>query len=298
MRRFLILTLMAGLLAGCAPWLGLEKVSIGMTKAEVLAQLGTPTDVAGSGKFFMSGSTDFSQPNRSSGAGPGGGAAQSPELRPEASRADHAGRSGGTRSRRGSCTPFSPPPASPPVTPSSARGTATRTSTSNALSNCCRVSVSSLSCSRSRACTSSMRTRCRRSYAWTRPWNGPIVHVSRAVVDGAWYKEQFIPVVQQRGAAIIKARGASSAASAASAAIDHIHTWVKGTPDGDWVSMAVPSDGSYGIPAGVIYGYPVTCANGDYQVVQGLAINDFSRGKMDATYKELLEERDGVKDLI
>jgi malate dehydrogenase len=104
--------------------------------------------------------------------------------------------------------------------------------------------------------------------------------------------------VQQRGAAIIKARGASSAASAASAAIDHIHTWVHGTPEGDWVSMAVPSDGSYGIPAGVIYGYPVTCKGGDYQIVQGLAVNDFSRGKMDATHKELLEERDGVKDLL
>jgi malate dehydrogenase len=119
-----------------------------------------------------------------------------------------------------------------------------------------------------------------------------------SLVDDAWYKEQFIPTVQQRGAAIIKARGASSAASAASAAIDHIHTWVTGTPEGDWVSMAVPSDGSYGIPAGVIYGYPVTCKGGDYQIVQGLSVNDFSRGKMDATHKELLEERDGVKDLL
>jgi len=119
-----------------------------------------------------------------------------------------------------------------------------------------------------------------------------------SLVDGAWYKEQFIPTVQQRGAAIIKARGASSAASAASAAIDHMHTWVKGTPEGDWVSMGVPSDGSYGIPAGVIYGYPVTCASGDYQIVQGLAVNDFSRARLDATHKELLEERDGVKDLI
>jgi malate dehydrogenase len=104
--------------------------------------------------------------------------------------------------------------------------------------------------------------------------------------------------VQQRGAAIIKARGASSAASAASAAIDHVRDWVKGAPDGDWVSMGVPSDGSYGIPAGVIYGFPVTCSNGDYQIVQGLAINDFSRARMDATHKELLEERDGVKELI
>jgi len=119
-----------------------------------------------------------------------------------------------------------------------------------------------------------------------------------SLVDEAWYKEQFIPIVQQRGAAIIKARGASSAASAASSAIDHIRDWVLGSPAGDWVSMAVPSDGSYGIPAGVIYGYPVTCSNGDYQIVQGLAVNDFSRGRMDATYKELTEERDGVKELL
>ena len=120
----------------------------------------------------------------------------------------------------------------------------------------------------------------------------------REMVDAAWYRETFIPTVQQRGAAIIKARGASSAASAASAAIDHFHTWVTGTPQGDWVSMAIPSDGSYGIPAGVIYGYPVSCSNGEYQIVQGLAVNEFSRAKMDATHKELLEERDGVKDLL
>jgi malate dehydrogenase len=119
-----------------------------------------------------------------------------------------------------------------------------------------------------------------------------------SLVDTKWVQETFIPVVQQRGAAIIKARGQSSAASAASAAIDHVRDWVKGTAEGDWVSMGVPSDGSYGIPAGVIYGYPVTCRNGDYQIVQGLAINDFSRQRMDATHKELLEERDGVKDLI
>jgi malate dehydrogenase len=117
-------------------------------------------------------------------------------------------------------------------------------------------------------------------------------------VSQSWYREEFIPIVQQRGAAIIKARGASSAASAASSAIDHIRDWVLGTPAGDWVSMAVPSDGSYGIPTGVIYGYPVTCSNGDYQIVQGLAVNDFSRGRMDATYKELTEERDGVKELL
>ena len=104
--------------------------------------------------------------------------------------------------------------------------------------------------------------------------------------------------MQQRGAAIIKARGQSSAASAASAAIDHIRDWALGSPAGDWVSMGVPSDGSYGIPEGVIYGFPVTCSGGKYQIVQGLAINDFSRARMDATHKELLEERDGVKDLI
>jgi malate dehydrogenase len=119
-----------------------------------------------------------------------------------------------------------------------------------------------------------------------------------SLVDQKWYAETFIPTVQQRGAAIIKARGQSSAASAASAAIDHVRDWVKGSAEGDWVSMAVPSDGSYGIPAGVIYGYPVTCRSGDYQIVQGLAISDFSRQRMDATHKELLEERDGVKELI
>ena len=104
--------------------------------------------------------------------------------------------------------------------------------------------------------------------------------------------------MQQRGAAIIKARGASSAASAASSAIDHIRDWVLGTAAGDWVSMGVPSDGSYGIPEGVIYGFPVTCNGGKYEIVQGLAINEFSRARMAATHKELLEERDGVKDLI
>ena len=119
-----------------------------------------------------------------------------------------------------------------------------------------------------------------------------------SLIDQKWYAETFIPVVQQRGAAIIKARGSSSAASAASAAIDHVRDWVKGTADGDWVSMGVPSDGSYGIPTGVIYGYPVTIKNGDYQIVQGLSVNEFSRARMDATHKELLEERDGVKELI
>ncbi|HEX9772264.1 MAG TPA: malate dehydrogenase [Steroidobacteraceae bacterium] len=119
-----------------------------------------------------------------------------------------------------------------------------------------------------------------------------------SLVNEGWYRDEFIPVVQQRGAAIIKARGASSAASAASAAIDHVRDWVAGTAEGDWVSMAVPSDGSYGVPAGVIYGYPVTCRNGAYQIVQGLAVNEFSRSRMEASYRELTEERDGVKGLI
>ena len=117
-------------------------------------------------------------------------------------------------------------------------------------------------------------------------------------VEESWFKEHFIPTVQQRGAAIIKARGTSSAASAASAALDHIHDWLLGTPAGDWVSMGIPSDGSYGIPEGVIYSYPVTCKGGEYSIVQGLDINEFSREKMTATHRELLEERDGVKDLI
>jgi len=119
-----------------------------------------------------------------------------------------------------------------------------------------------------------------------------------SVVDASWFKDTYIPTVQQRGAAVIKARGTSSAASAAAAALDHVHDWMLGTAPGDWVSMAVPSDGSYGIPAGVIYSYPVTCKDGEYRVVQGLSINDYSREKMQATHRELLEERDGVKDLI
>ena len=118
------------------------------------------------------------------------------------------------------------------------------------------------------------------------------------MVDQAWYEKEFIPTVQQRGAAVIKARGSSSAASAANAAIDHMHSWALGTADGDWVSMGIPSDGSYGIAPGVIYGYPVTCKGGKYEIVQGLAINDFSRARMDATAKELHEERDSVKDLL
>jgi malate dehydrogenase len=117
-------------------------------------------------------------------------------------------------------------------------------------------------------------------------------------VGESWFKETFIPTVQQRGAQIIKARGTSSAASAASSAMDHIHDWALGSRDGDWVSMGVPSDGSYGIPEGVIYSYPVTCKGGRFSIVQGLSISDFSREKMLATHRELCEERDGVKDLI
>jgi malate dehydrogenase len=121
---------------------------------------------------------------------------------------------------------------------------------------------------------------------------------ARSLVDANWIERDFIPTMQQRGAAIIKARGASSAASAGSAAIDHIRDWFRGSAAGDWVSMGIPSDGSYGIPEGVIYSYPVVCRNGQYEIVQGLAIDEFSRQRMDATHKELLEERDGVKDLL
>jgi len=117
-------------------------------------------------------------------------------------------------------------------------------------------------------------------------------------VDEKWYKETFIPTVQQRGAAIIKARGASSAASAASAAIDHMRSWALGSAEGDWVSMGIPSDGSYGIKPGVIYGYPVTCKDGKFAIVQGLEINAFSRERLDATEKELREERAGVEHLF
>ncbi|WP_370271796.1 malate dehydrogenase [Hyphomonas atlantica] len=117
-------------------------------------------------------------------------------------------------------------------------------------------------------------------------------------VDDAWYQDTFIPDVQQRGAAIIKARGASSAASAASAAIDHMRSWALGTPEGEWVSMGIPSDGSYGIEPGVIYGYPCTCKDGKYEIVQGLDINEFSRAKMDATDAELREERAAVEHLF
>lgn len=117
-------------------------------------------------------------------------------------------------------------------------------------------------------------------------------------VDHDWYVENFIPVVQQRGAAIIKARGASSAASAASAALDHMRNWALGTPEGDWVSMAVPADGSYGIEPGIIYSFPCVCKDGDYEIVQGLEIDAFSRERMDATDTELREERAAVESLL
>ncbi len=119
----------------------------------------------------------------------------------------------------------------------------------------------------------------------------------QVVNDEAWYRDTYIPTIGKRGAAIIEARGLSSAASAANAAIDHIRDWVMGT-GGRWVTMGLPSDGSYGIPEDIVYGVPVTCAGGNYQRVAGLEIDPWSRGRMDATLKELLEERDGVRHLL
>lgn len=118
------------------------------------------------------------------------------------------------------------------------------------------------------------------------------------LVDQSWLEETFIPVVQQRGAAIIKARGASSAASAANAAIDHMRSWALGTAEGDWVSMGVYSDGSYGIEAGLIYSFPCRCSGGDWEIVQGVEVGEFSRARMDATAAELTEERDAVAHLL
>ncbi len=120
----------------------------------------------------------------------------------------------------------------------------------------------------------------------------------KAINDQAWVESNFIPTVQKRGAAIIEARGLSSAASAANAAIDHVRDWVHGTASGDWVSMGVPSDGSYGIPEGLIFGYPVTCAGGKYTLVQGLSHNDFAKSKIAATQKELTEERAAIEQLL
>ena len=116
--------------------------------------------------------------------------------------------------------------------------------------------------------------------------------------DQAWLEGSFIPTVQKRGAAIIEARGLSSAASAANAAIDHVRSWVLGTPEGDWVSMGIPADGSYAIPEGVLYGHPVTCKAGRYQIVKGIEVSEFARKRMDATLKELHEERDGIRHLL
>jgi malate dehydrogenase len=121
---------------------------------------------------------------------------------------------------------------------------------------------------------------------------------ARSLVDQPWIEQQFIPTVQQRGAAVIKARGSSSAASAASAAIDHVRTWMLGTPAGDWSSMGIASEGSYGIEAGLIYSYPVSCSDGAYRIEQGLTIDEFSRKRMDLSAAELREERDGVRELL
>ena len=122
-------------------------------------------------------------------------------------------------------------------------------------------------------------------------------NAAETVNDEAWLADTFIPTVAKRGAAIIEARGASSAASAANAAIDHVHTWVNGTAEGDWTSMGIPSDGSYGVPEGLISSFPVTCKDGKYEIVQGLEINEFSRTRIDASVQELAEERAAVREL-
>jgi malate dehydrogenase len=122
-------------------------------------------------------------------------------------------------------------------------------------------------------------------------------NAAETVNDEKWLAEEFIPTVAKRGAAIIEARGASSAASAANAAVDHVHTWVNGTPAGDWASMGIPSDGSYGVPEGLISSFPVTCDGGSYKIVQGLEINDFSRPRIDASVQELSDEREAVRGL-
>jgi len=123
-------------------------------------------------------------------------------------------------------------------------------------------------------------------------------NAAKLINDQAWIESTFIPTVQKRGAAIIEARGLSSAASAANAAIDHVRDWVHGTSQGDWVSMGIPADGSYGIPEGVMFGYPVTCVGGKYEIVKGLQHNDFAKSKITATHKELLEERAAIEHLL
>jgi malate dehydrogenase len=122
-------------------------------------------------------------------------------------------------------------------------------------------------------------------------------NAAEIVSDQEWLENDFLPTVQKRGAAVIEARGASSAASAANAAVDHVHDWVMGTPEGDWVSMGIPSDGSYGVDEGVIFGFPVTCSGGAYKIVQGLDLNDFSKSQLDVTVNELQDERATVKQL-
>ncbi|MDO8413224.1 MAG: malate dehydrogenase, partial [Gallionellaceae bacterium] len=126
--------------------------------------------------------------------------------------------------------------------------------------------------------------------------NGRLVR--EMLLDQEWVEREFIPTVQKRGAVVIEARGLSSAASAANAAIAHIHDWMLRSHHDDWVTMSVPSDGSYGIPAGVIYGFPVTCKNGQYQIVQGLPISALGRKHMEESYRELVEEREHVKQLL
>ena len=122
-------------------------------------------------------------------------------------------------------------------------------------------------------------------------------NAAQLVNDQTWVEETYIPTVAKRGAAVIKARGSSSAASAANAAVDHIRSWVMGTPAGDLVSMSVPSDGSYGVPQGVMSSFPCVCENGEYKIVQGLEIDAFSRARIDASVAELIEERDAVREL-
>ena len=122
-------------------------------------------------------------------------------------------------------------------------------------------------------------------------------NAAEVVNDQEWLENDFLPTVQKRGAAVIEARGASSAASAANAAVDHVRDWVMGTSDGDWVSMGIPSDGSYGVEEGVIFGYPVTCSGGSYEIVQGLDLNEFSQSRLDVTVNELKDERETVKQL-
>jgi len=123
-------------------------------------------------------------------------------------------------------------------------------------------------------------------------------NAAKLINDQAWVEGTFIPTVQKRGAAIIEARGLSSAASAANAAIDHVRDWVNGTPSDDWVSMGIPSDGSYGIPEGIMFGYPVKCSAGKFEIVKGLELNDFAKGKIAATHKELMEERSAIEHLL